>query len=134
MRVWKLALWLDPFFQRIQIFRWNSTEELRLMTLKSDTKFEETWILVPKMIWGIRWILNADSGKSENLHIYVLLLPVLYNVSADKVQKNDLPWHWKKIQTLKKNWLFIWKMSWGIWWTLTGVVKSLKIFTLMDNF
>ena len=28
-------------------------------------------------------------------------------------------WHWKEIQTLKKNCFFIWKMTWGIWWTLT---------------
>ena len=77
---------------------------------------------------------NLSSGKSENLHFDVLLLSIAYKVSAKKVQKNYLSWHWKKIQTLKKNWLFIWKMTWGIWWTLTWAVESLKICTLMGYF
>ena len=77
---------------------------------------------------------NASSGKSENLHFDVLLLSIAYKVSAKKVQKNYLSWHWKKIQTLKKNWLFIWKMTWGIWWTLTWAVESLKICTLVGYF
>ena len=67
---------------------------------------------------------NLSSGKSENLHFDVLLLSIAYKVSAKKVQKNYLSWHWKKIQTLKKNWLFIWKMTWGIWWTLTWAVEK----------
>ena len=58
---------------------------------------------------------NLSSGKSENLHFDVLLLSIAYKVSAKKVQKNYLLRHWKKIQTLKKNWLFVWKMTWGIW-------------------
>ena len=134
MKVQKLALWLDPFVQSIQIFRWKSTEELCLMKLKSDAKFEEKLTLGSKNDMRNLVNFNASSGKSENLHFDVLLLSIAYKVSAKKVQKNYLSWHWKKIQTLKKNWLFIWKMSWGIWWTLTGAVKSLKIFTLMDNF
>ena len=77
---------------------------------------------------------NLSSDKSENLHFDVLLLSIAYKVSAKKVQKNYLSWHWKKIQTLKKNWLFIWKMTWGIWWTLTWAVESLKICTLMGYF
>ena len=77
---------------------------------------------------------NLSSGKSENLHFDVPLLSIAYKVSAEKLQKNYLSWHWKEIQTLKKNWLFIWKMTWGIWWTLTWAVESLKICTLMGYF
>ena len=77
---------------------------------------------------------NLSSDKSENLHFDVLLLSIAYKVSAKKVQKNYLSWHWKKIQTLKKNWLFVWKMTWEIWWTLTGAVESLKICTLIGYF
>ena len=77
---------------------------------------------------------NASNDKSENLHFDVLLLSIAYKVSAKKVQKNYLSWHWKEIQTLKKNWLFVPKMIWGIWWTLTGPAESLKICTLMGYF
>ena len=94
------------------------------MTLKSDANFEEKLTLGSKN--NIRNLMNynASSGRSENLHFDVLLLSIAYKVSAKKVQKNYLSWHWKKIQTLKKNWLFIWKMTWGIWWTLTWAVEK----------
>ena len=77
---------------------------------------------------------NVSSRKSENLPFNMLILPIAYKVSAKKVQKNYLSWHWKEIQTLKKNWLFVWKMIWGIWWILTWAVESLKIYTLMGYF
>ena len=73
---------------------------------------------------------NLGSDKSENLHFDVLLLSIAYKVSAEKVQKNYLSWHWKEIQTLKKNWHFVWKIKWGIWWTLIRAVETLiKILT-----
>ena len=102
-QAWKFALWLDPFVQSIQIFRWKSTEELCLMKLKSDAKFEEKLTLGSKNDMRNLVNFNASSGKSENLHFDVLLLSIAYKVSAKKVQKNYLSWHWKKIQTLKKN-------------------------------
>ena len=45
---------------------------------------------------------NASSSKSKNLHFDVLLLSIAYKVSAGKVQKNYLSWHWWVIQTLEK--------------------------------
>ena len=99
-----------------------------LVTLKSDAKFEKNdmWNLVN---------FNASSGKFENLHFDALLLfSIAYKVSVKKVQNNYLSWHWKKIETLKKNWLFVWKMTWGVWWTLMRTVESLKICTFMGYF
>ena len=133
-KVWKCALWSDPFVQRIQRFRCKSTKELCLMTLKSNAKFEkkiDSWFQKWHEEFGRFY---AISGKSENLHFDVLLLSVAYKILAKKVQKNYLSWHWKKIQALKKNWLVIWKMMWGIWWTLTWAVESLKVCTLMGYF
>ena len=77
---------------------------------------------------------RLSSGKSENLHFHVLLLSMAYKVSAEKVQENYLSSHSKQIQTLKKNWLFVWKITWGSWWTLTRATESLKICTLMGYF
>ena len=102
MKVWKFALWLDPFVQSIQIFRWKSTEELCLMTLKSDAKFEEKLTLGSKNDMRNLVNFNVSSSRSEILHFDVLLFSLAYKVSAKKVQKNYLSWHWKKIQTLKK--------------------------------
>ena len=88
-------------------FRWKSIEELCLMTLKSDTKSEEKLTLGFKNDMMNLVNFNPSSGKSKNVHIdEVLLLSIAFKVSAKKVQKNYLSWHWKKIQTLKKNWLF----------------------------
>ena len=134
MKVWKFALWWSSFVQSIQRFRWKSTEELCLITLKSDAKFEEKLTLGSKNDMRNLVNFNVSSGKSENLHFDVLFLSIAYKVWAKKVQKNYLSWHWKEIQTLKKNWLFVWKMTWGIWWTLTRAVESLKICTLMGYF
>ena len=77
---------------------------------------------------------NLSSGKFENLHFDVLLLSIVYKVSAKKVQKKYLSWHWKEMQTSKKNWLFVRKITGGIWWTLTRAAESLKICTLMGYF
>ena len=90
--------------------------------------FTKNWLLAPKMT--VRNLVNfiASSDKSGNLHFYVvLLLSIAYKVLAKKVQKNYLSSHWKKIQTLKKNWLFIWKMTWGIWWTVENNLSSGKV-------
>ena len=81
--------------------------------------------------WFQKWHEEVTSGKSENLHFDVLLFSIAFKVSAKKVQKNYLSWYWKKIQTLKKNSLFVWKMTWENWWTLTRTVESLKTCTLM---
>ena len=72
----KCALWSCPFVQSIQRFRWNRTEDLCLITLKSDAKFEEK--LAIGSINDMRNLVkfNVSSGKSENLHVDVLLLSI----------------------------------------------------------
>ena len=129
MKIWKFALLSNPFAQSIK----DLDEELCLMTLKSDVKFEENLNHGSKnyMMNFVRF--NASSGKLEKFHFDVLLLSIAYQVAAKNVKKNYLSQHWRKIQTLKKNWLFIWKMTWRIW-TLTWAVESLKLCTLMDYF
>ena len=51
------------------------------MTLMSDARFEEKLTLGPKN--DIRSLVNfnASSGKSENLHFDVLLLPIAHKIS-----------------------------------------------------
>ena len=51
-----------------------------------------------------------------------------------KVQRSYLSWHWMVMQNLKKNWLVVWKMIWGIWQIFTRALQSLKIGTLIRFF
>ena len=76
--------------------------------------------------------VNTSSGKSENLHFDVLLFSIAYKVS-DKICRRVISWHWRVIQTLKKNSLLIWKMTWIIWWILTRAAENLKICTKVCN-
>ena len=72
----------------------------------SDAKFEEKLALGSKNDFRNLVNFKASSGKSENLHFDVLRLSIAYKVSAKKVQKNYLSWHWKKIQNFQEKLAF----------------------------
>ena len=44
-----------------------------------------------------------------------------------KVQRSYLSWHWRVMQSLKKNWLVVSNMTQGICWIFTEPLRSLKI-------
>ena len=73
------------------------------------------------------WWNFAKFLKSEILHFDGFLLSKSYKVSVKKVHKSYLSWHWRLMQSLKKNWLVVSNMTWGIWWIFTQPLKSLKI-------
>ena len=61
------------------------------MTLKSDAKFKEKLTLGSKNDTRNLVDFDASSGKTENLHLdAMLLLSIVYNVSAKEVLKNYL--------------------------------------------
>ena len=61
------------------------------MIVESNAKFEEKLALGFKNdMTNVVNLVNASSGKSENLHFDVLLLSIAYKVSAKKVQKSYL--------------------------------------------
>ena len=69
--MWKFTLWWDPFVQSMQRLSWKSTQELCLMTLKSDAKFQEKLTLGSKN--DIRTVnFNGSSSKIKNLFFDVL--------------------------------------------------------------
>ena len=92
------------------------------MTLKGDAKFKRK--LTCDLKNEIKNLVNfqASSWKSENLHFDELLLSKPYKVSDEKVRKNYVSWHWRVMQSLKKNWLLAPKITWGIWWILMRTV------------
>ena len=63
-----------------------------------------------------------------------LFLSKVYKASDEKVQKSYFSKHKIVMQSLRKHWLLVQKMTWGIWWILMRAVGSLKIFTLMCYF
>ena len=68
-----------------------------------------------------------SSRKSEILHFDGFLLSKSYKGSTEKIEKSDLSWQWRVMQSLKKNWLVVSNMTWEIWWMFTQPLKSLKI-------
>ena len=103
-------------------------------TLKGVAKFKEK--LTCGLKNDIRNLVNfhASSWKSENLHFDWIHLSKAHRHLDEKVQKSYVSWHWRVMQSLKKNWLFIPKMTWGIWWILMRAVASLEICNLMYYF
>ena len=70
--------------------------------------------VVSKMtrIW---WILIQMLKRFQNVYFDWFLLCKLYNLWPTKVERSYLSWHWRAMQNLTKNWLAVWKMTWGIW-------------------
>ena len=81
----------------------------------------------------ISWIFTR-AVKIWNLNFDELFLSKEHDLWAKKVRKGYISWHWRLMQNLKKNWLVIWKMVWGIWWIFARPLESLKISILMSYF
>ena len=78
--------------------------------------------------------VHSNSRKSEKLHFDGLLLSNGYQPLNEKVQESYVSWHWRLMQSLKRHWFLVPKMTWGIWWILMQAVTSLKYCTLMCFF
>ena len=85
---------------------------------------------------GMRnWVnFHSSTQKSEKFYFDALLLSKAYKLLNGKVQKSYLSWHWRAMQSLKKNWLLVLKMTWWICWILMQAVASLKICNLICYF
>ena len=74
-----------------------------------------------KSIKGLSFILSI----SPNLYFDRVLLLKEYKISAKKVQRTYVTWHWRVMENFKKNQFVISKMT-IIWWILIRAFKSLK--------
>ena len=95
-------------------FQLEISEELCVMTLKSDAKCKG------KLTRGLKNDKEFNLFSCEQLKVWKLafdgfLLLKAYKVLDEKVQKSYLSWQWKVMQSLKKNWLLVSKMTWQIW-------------------
>ena len=116
------------FVQSIYCFSQKLPEKLCVMTLKGVPKFKRKltcWLKNDR-----RSLVNfyASSWNSKNWYFDWIRL--------SKIDKylDYVSWNWRVTQSLKKNWLVVPKMTWGIWWILMRVVGSMEICTLMCCF
>ena len=72
--------------------------------------------------------------KVKKFHFDGLFLSKVYEVWAKKKYRSHLSWHWTVMQIWINPDLVVSKMAWGIGWTFTKALKSLKNFTLMGSF
>ena len=77
---------------------------------------------------------DPSTQKSQKFPLSLVPFVQVYNVCPKKVQRGYLSWHWRATQNLKKNWLLLWKMTWGIWQIFIRTLESVKIGTFMASF
>ena len=96
------------------------------MTLKSDAKFEKK--LTCCLENDMRNLANfhQSTRKCQNWNFDKILLSKVENVWALNLQWSYVSWQWRMIQKLKRNWLVLLKLSWGISQILTWAFESLK--------
>ena len=68
--------------------RLKITDELRVMKIKSNAKFEEELTCCVKNNMGNLTKIDSSTQKSQKLTIHKLLLNKVYNVLAKKVKRS----------------------------------------------
>ena len=131
---WILILWFQKWHEELGeillehskseklyidgIFLWKAYNVLArkfqrnwVMKTKGDAKFKRK--LTRGLKNDIRNLVNfhESSQKSEYLYFERLLLYKAYKVLGEKVQRTFVSWHWRVMQSLKKNWLLFQKMN-----------------------
>ena len=98
-----------------------------------EQNLKENQLFVSKMVrfW---WILIQAPKSLKDLHFDWFLLCKVYNVWPKKVQRSCIAWLWRVMQNLRRNWLVVWKMTWGIWEIFIKTLESVKIGTFMGYF
>ena len=129
-KVSKLGLLWDAFIRSKICMNLKFTGELCIMKMKNYLKLEEK--LTCRFKIDMRNLKNfaPSTQKSKNLHFNGLVLNKVYSGWTKKVQRSDFSLHWRGIQSLKKNWIVVWKMTWGILQKFTRALESLKVGTL----
>ena len=87
------------------------TEEVCVMTMKNDAKFEEK--LTCRFKIDMRNLTNLTRALEslQNFHLNALLLNKVYIAWAKKVQRGYLSWYWREIQSLERNQLVVSKLT-----------------------
>ena len=109
LKVSKLGFWSHQnLIQSRKSIILKSTEDLCIMKMKNDTKFEEKLTCHFKI--DMRNLMNFDPS-TWNFRFNELLLSKVYIVWAKKVQRSYLSWNWRGIQNLERNRLAVSKLA-----------------------
>ena len=113
-------------------FQLKSTEELLcLITLTIDAKFEEKLICCFK---NDENLMNFDPSTQKFQKLELWLVPsVMFDLKKYRVVIFDDIRKWFE-SWLKKTWLAVWKITWGIWQIFIRALARLKIVTLLGFF
>ena len=101
-KVWKL--YIDGLFlSKAYTVSARNFQRNCVMTLKGAAKFKRK--LTCGLKNDIKNLVNfqVSSWKSKNLHFDWVSLSKAYKYLHEKIQKNYGSWHWRVIQSLKKN-------------------------------
>ena len=131
-QVWKFALWCTTFAESILCFSQKSTEELCVIILKNDAKFEEELTCALKN--DMRNLANFDSTL-ESLKICTLM----ESFWAKYIMFELKNYRGVIVMTLKGDAIFKEKLTGGLKNDIRNLifmraVTSLKICTLMGSF
>ena len=102
-------LYLDRLLLlKVYKFHLKSTEELCLVTLKSDVKFEEKPFCCFKNDKNL--VIWSEHSRLKYLHFDWSFSCKLYNIwPKKKVRRSYLSWHWRVMQNLKKKIMYLGK-------------------------
>ena len=110
----KIVHWWTLFVQSIYCFSWKVSEELCTMTLKGVAKFKRKLACGLKNDESNLVNFHASIWKSKNWHFDWICLSKAYKYLDKKVQKSYVSWHWRVMQSLKKNsWFQKWHEKFG---------------------
>ena len=144
--IWRILTWA---FESLKKFPFNGLllSKVYIVWAKTVQRSYLSWhwreiqnlernrLAVSKLPWGIWQILTRALESLKNVHFSGLLLNKVYILfDLKKVQRSYLSWHWRMMENLKKNWLVVWKMTWGIRQFFTRSLENVKIGTFMGSF
>ena len=84
LKVSKLGLWWEPFVQSRKCINWKFTEELCVMTMKKNAKFEEKLTFYFKTDMKNLTNFVSSTWKSKKIALWLSPLTKVYNVYAKK--------------------------------------------------
>ena len=82
-------------------------------------------------LWFGKWHEEFGRFSSEYLKVSKLVFWWDHFVQSRKcisynLQRSYNWWHWRMMKNLKRNWLVVSKLTWGIWRILTRALENLK--------
>ena len=93
----------------------------------------EEWCKIWRKTGSWFGIWHEEFGKFSPEHLKVSKLQLWWDPFVQsrkcmslKLQRSYVSWQWRMVQKLKKNWLVVLKLTWGISQSLTEALESLK--------